>query len=192
MNRLLFLLLLSLPCALHAQAPLATTQAVTDTIVAATSVADTLAAGPVAPAATVAAGDSVPVALRGLSGEERRRLGRADARVYYLPRKSIFWTSAGLGFLTPPVLVVAPLGAVVPAAGAAVLGAVPPRKSHVEASAPHPLLLRDPDYRHGYVTRANGKKIGRAVLGWGTGSVVSLGVIVGTLVALFPNGFSFE
>lgn len=190
MKRLLFLLLLSLPCAVRAQAPLTTTQSVTDTAVAAV-VADTLVTQSAAPATVVAtAADSVPKALRGLSGAERRQLGRADARVYYLPRKSIFWTSAGLGFLTLPVLVVAPVGAVVPAAGAAVLGAVPPRKSHVEASAPHPLLLRDPDYRHGYVTRANGKKIGRAVLGWGTGSVISLGLVAGTLMALFPNGWS--
>lgn len=191
MNRLLFLSLLFLPWSIRAQAPLATAAPSADSL--------QLTTLPVA-LTEAAVADTVPAPLRGLSAEERRQLGRTEAKMYYRPRKGIFWTSAGLGFVSIPLLVVAParanspvVGALIPAApvaGAVVLGAVPPRKEHVEASAPHPQLLRDPDYRHGYVTRANSKKLTRSLLGWGSGAAVSLGLAVGTLMILFPNGWS--
>jgi hypothetical protein len=71
------------------------------------------------------------------------------------------------------------------------MGAIVPRAEKLRASNPQPELLRDPAYRRGYTAQASNKKLGRALLGWGTGATVSLGLIVGTLVMLFPHGLSF-
>ncbi|GAA4383721.1 hypothetical protein GCM10023186_25090 [Hymenobacter koreensis] len=177
----------------HAQSDTATAKPATQVNAAITSpVAVAEAIEPLPPVVTSSSPDSPAVSLRGLSVAQRQQQGRADAKQHYRPAKGVFWTGAALGFVTPPLFISGQAGLAAGATGCAVvLGVVPPRAPQLLAQVPRPELLQDPDYRSGYEHQSNRKKRGRALLGWGVGSAVSLGVSVAILAALFPNGIGF-
>ncbi|MCC3156531.1 hypothetical protein LJ737_04735 [Hymenobacter sp. 15J16-1T3B] len=186
------LLLLGLPL-------LADAQTVADTLVAtptalATALPDTLAPALALPApdsAVAAAPDTTLTALQGLSDVERRQRGRADAKKHYRPARGVFWGGLGMGVASPVASISGgPLGFAGTLGGALGMGLAGPRPDKLQASAPQPELLRDPNYRQGYKLQASNKKLGKAILGWGIGATVAFaGLIVAVAVAL-SGGFS--
>lgn len=100
--------------------------------------------------------------LTGLSGTERQRLGRTDARRCYEGR-DVFWRSAGLFMLGGPGLIGLAVGASRP---------VPPHR----LAAPQPRLLLDPDYSRAYQQEADRIKRRQMWRGAGTSAAVVLGV----------------
>ncbi|OON68355.1 hypothetical protein B0919_14500 [Hymenobacter sp. CRA2] len=116
--------------------------------------------------------------LAGLTPEQRYTKGRLDARQHYKPAKGVFWGTFGASF-TPYV---GPLGGI--AAGVAI-GTTPPPRDALQAAAPKPELLNDPQYYHGFEKQAKNRKLGKAAEGFGvaTGTQLVLGVIL--LAAFF-------
>lgn len=100
--------------------------------------------------------------LTGLSGAERQRLGRTDARRCYEGR-DVFWRSAGLFLLGGPGLIGLAVGASRP---------VPPHR----LAAPQPRLLLDPDYSRAYQQEADRIKRRQVWAGGATSAAVVLGV----------------
>ncbi|WP_375418879.1 hypothetical protein [uncultured Hymenobacter sp.] len=104
-----------------------------------------------------------------LSGPERQRLGRSDARRYYRGR-SVFWGSAGAFWLGVPGLV-----------GTAIVSSRPVPAPQLRA--PLPVLLQDSDYGAAYQQQANRLKRGKAWAGYGTGAAILLGAVYLTLLS---------
>ncbi|RTQ45879.1 hypothetical protein EJV47_23910 [Hymenobacter gummosus] len=138
-----------------------------------------------------AAPDTSLSALRGLSATERRRLGRDDAKRHYRPGKGVFWMGVGAGTVAPITLMpfTGVLGFVAGAGGAVAVGATKANQERLHATAPQPALLRDADYRRGYTQKAQGKRMGKAALGWGVGTVATFGTLIAVLAVLL-SGFS--
>lgn len=175
----------------------ATAQSAADSTAPAAPVVRPLAAASPAaglPDSTVvkAAADTTLQRLQGLSAEERRELGRTDAKRGYRP-KGAFWAGMGVGLLTTPLLATGvglPVTAAGSLGGALAVGSAGPKEDKLQASAPQPALLRDADYHKGYKQQASKRKSGRVMLGWGTGLVVSfVGLVVAVAIAL-SGGFS--
>jgi hypothetical protein len=103
----------------------------------------------------------------------------------------MFWAGFGTGLLTTAGLVTAGVpGSAVGMGGAVGLGVSGPKPARLAASAPQPQLLRDADYQQGYARGARGKKMGRVALGWGVGTVASLGTLLVMVLVALSGGFS--
>lgn len=157
-----------------------------------TTVALPPASAPADTSAIQVAADTTRPGLQGLSAEERRLRGRADARQTYKP-KGMFWAGLGMGVAgavvlsTPAGLPGAMVGGL---GGTMAIAAAGPRPEKLRASAPHPELLQDPDYHKGYKQQASNQKVARMTLGWGAGTLASLTTIVALAVLLLSGGWS--